>query len=151
MPEPVTLVGLAVQDTSDALVLRMLGQILVPAGLSLEIVTDTESSLQVAERVAEHSLRLVIVSHLPPEGLTLARYLVRRLRSQFADLPIIVGRWGETGGAAAAAERLCVIGATDVIFTLSDARDCILKALASRLEGTVAPAPGALSMEPIHA
>jgi predicted PurR-regulated permease PerM len=148
---PVTLVGLAVQDTSDALVLRMLGQILVPAGLSLEIVTDTESSLQVAERVAEHSPRLVIVSHLPPEGLTLARYLVRRLRSQFADLPIIVGRWGETGGAAVAAERLSVIGATDVIFTLSDARDRILKALPSRLEGTVAPAPTALSMEPIHA
>jgi predicted PurR-regulated permease PerM len=147
---PVTLVGLAVQDTSDALVLRMLGQILVPAGLSLEIVTDTESSLQVAERVAEHSPRLVIVSHLPPEGLTLARYLVRRLRSQFADLPIIVGRWGETGGAAVAAERLSVIGATDVIFTLSDARDRILKALPSRLEEAVAPARSGNSLEPVH-
>jgi predicted PurR-regulated permease PerM len=148
---PMPLVGLAVQDSSDALVLRMLGQILVPAGLSLEIVTDTESSLQVAERVAEHSPRLVIVSHLPPEGLTLARYLVRRLRSQFAELPIIVGRWGETGGAAVAAERLSMVGATDVVFTLADARDRILKALPSRLEGRTAQMPSATSLEPVHA
>ena len=69
-PWAVTLVGLAVQDTSDALVLRMLGQLLAPSGCTLEIVTDTESPLQVAERVAEQSPRLVVVSHLPPEGLT---------------------------------------------------------------------------------
>ena len=39
------------------------------------------------------------MSHLPPEGLTSARYLVRRLRAQFADLPIVVGRWGGTAAA----------------------------------------------------
>ena len=128
----VPLVGLAVQDTADALVLKMLAQILAPAGCDLEVIAATESSLEVAERVAENSPRLVVVSHLPPEGLTLARYLVRRLRTQFADLPIVVGRWGETGGGAAAAERLSGMGATDVVFTLSDARDRILKTILSR-------------------
>jgi predicted PurR-regulated permease PerM len=142
----VPLVGLAVQDTSDALVLRMLGQLLAPAGLVLEVITDTDSSLHVAERVAEHSPRLVVVSHLPPEGLTLARYLVRRLRSQFVDMPIIVGRWGETGGSAAAAERLTVMGATAVVFTLSDARDRILKAIPATPARRVADAPVAASI-----
>ena len=134
---PVLLVGLAVQDTSDALVLRMLGQLLTPAGCTLEIVSDTESPPQVAERVAEHSPRLVVVSHLPPEGLTLARYLVRRLRAQFADMPIVVGRWGETGGSAAAAERLTGVGASHVVFTLADARDRVLKAILPRPEAAV--------------
>lgn len=125
---PVPVMGLAVQDTSDVLVLRMLGQLLAPSGCLLEVLTDPESPLQIAERLTEHSPKLVVVSHLPPEGLTLARYLVKRLRAQFAELPIVVGRWGETGGSAAAAERLTVVGATQVVFTLADARDRVLKA-----------------------
>ncbi len=137
---PVPLVGLAVQDTSDALVLRMLGQVLAPASFHLEIIADADSSLQMSERVAEHAPGLVVVSHLPPEGLTTARYLVRRLRAQFSELPIIVGRWGESGGAAAAAERLTVMGATDVVFTLADARDRILKTASTRATTTTGAA-----------
>ena len=124
--EPVSLVGVAVQDTSDALVLRMLGLLLSPSGCTLEIIRDTESPLQVADQVAGLAPKLVVVSHLPPAGLKLARYLVSRLRARFADLPIVVGRWGETGGGAAVAERLTGVGATHVLFTLADARDRIL-------------------------
>ncbi len=102
-PEPVKIVGLAVDDTSDYLVLRMLGQLLAPTGCVLEIITDTDSSLQVGEEVAEHSPRLVIVSHLPPQGLTLARYMVRRLRVQLPEMPIVVGRWGVPAGSKSAA------------------------------------------------
>ena len=126
-PGPVAIVGVAVQDTSDALVLKMLGILLAPEGCTLEIIREAESPLQVAEQVAGKSPRLVVVSHLPPEGLTLARYLVRRLRARFADLPIVVGRWGETGGAATVAERLTEMGASHVVLTLADARDRILK------------------------
>jgi len=137
---PVTLVGLAVQDTADALVLRMLGQLLAPSGFTLEIVTDTESPLQVAQLVAERSPRLVVVSHLPPEGLTSARYLVRRLRAQSAALSIVVGRWGESGGASAA-ERLVGLGASHVVFALDEARDRILS-LTSAKRGPSAAEPG---------
>ena len=124
--ESVSIVGLVADDNSDALVLRMLGQLLAASGCTMEIITSTESSLQVVERVAEHSPRLVIVSHLPPEGLTLARYLVRRLRARFTDLPIVVGRWGETDGAASAVDRLMGAGASRVVVTLADARARIL-------------------------
>jgi hypothetical protein len=133
-PSPVRIVGLVADDTSDTLVLRMLGQLLAPSGYILEIIADADSSLQVAERVAEHSPALVVVSHLPPAGLTLARYLVRRLRAQFAELPIVVGHWGETAGSAAAAEQLTGIGASRVVFTLADAR--------AHIAGEVVPKPG---------
>jgi predicted PurR-regulated permease PerM len=140
---PVSLVGLAVQDTSDALVLRMLEQLLAPSGCTLEIAVNTESPLQVAEWLAEQSPRLVVVSHLPPEGLTLARYLVQRLRARLAELPIVVGRWGETGGAASAAERLVGIGASHVVFTLAEARDLILKrvSLERKPDAVASPLP----------
>ena len=50
---PVPILGLVADDNSDALVLRMLGQLLAASGCIMEIITDTESSLQVVERVAE--------------------------------------------------------------------------------------------------
>jgi predicted PurR-regulated permease PerM len=125
-PAGVLVVGLAVHDTSDVLVLRMLGQLLKASGLRLEVLTNAESPLHLAEQVAELAPGLVIVSQMPPESLAPARYLVRRLRAQFAELPIVVGRWGETSGAALAAERLVEIGASRVVFTLTDAHDRIL-------------------------
>jgi predicted PurR-regulated permease PerM len=135
----ISLVGLAVQDTSDSLVLRMLGQLIGPSGCVLEVITDVESPLAVAERVAEIAPKMVVLSHLPPEGLTPARYLVRRIRARFSDLSIVVGRWGETGGPAVAAERLVEVGATKVVFTLADARDVVLAAVCPKAPPAIAP------------
>lgn len=137
------LVGLAVNDTADALVLRMLGQVLASSGLRLEVLEAGESPLRRAEQVAELSPALVVVSHLPPEGLTLARYMVRRLRGQCGTLPIIIGRWGKGRGGATAAERLVAIGASRVVFTLAEARDRVVGLAAPELkpEPLTAPLP----------
>jgi predicted PurR-regulated permease PerM len=121
------IVGIAVQDASDALVLEMLGQLIGPAGCPLEIITDVESPLELAERVAAHSPELVVFSHLPPGGLTAARYLVKRLRARLPELPIMVGRWSGMRGATSA-ERLLAVGATTVVSTLADAETRILAA-----------------------
>jgi predicted PurR-regulated permease PerM len=123
---PIPIVGLAVQDTADMLVLRMLGQLLAPSRCILEIVSETESTLELTERVADQAPKLVVVSYLPPKGLAMARYLVRRLRTQLADLPIIVGRWGSTDDSATAVEKMVAVGASRVDFTLADARTHIL-------------------------
>jgi predicted PurR-regulated permease PerM len=137
---PARIVGLVADDTSDGLVLKMLGQLLTPSGCRLEIITDSDSPLQVIERLAEDAPEFVVISHLPPAGLTLARYLVRRLRAQFSDLPIVVGHWGETPGSAAAAEQLVAIGASRVVFTLADALIRISGEVV-REPGNPAPAP----------
>ena len=63
---------------------------------------------------------MVILSHLPPEALAQARYQVRRLRSRFTGLAIVVGRWGEPGSEAASA-GLSGVGATHVAFNGLDA------------------------------
>jgi predicted PurR-regulated permease PerM len=131
---PVLILGVAVQDTSDALVLKMLAQLISPAGCLMNIITGFESPLKLAAQVTQNSPCLVIMSHLPPAGLTQARYLVRRLRAQFAKMPLVVGRWGATGGAAA--QSLAVVGATHVVFTLEEARDRILAVVHSKVGGS---------------
>jgi len=135
-----TIVGLVAEDTSDALVLRMLGQLLAETGCTVEILRDADSSLQVVEQVAEQSPTLAVVSHLPPEGSTLARYLVRRLRARFADLPIIVGRWGPFDGSTGMVERLMRLGASRVVFTLSEARTRILSLTSPQQKTLTMPA-----------
>jgi len=138
---PLSIVGVAASDTSDVLVLRMLGQVVAPTGVSMEIIHDANSPLRVADRVDEVTPQLLVLSHLPPEGLTLARYLMLRLRARFPELPIVVGRWDESGSAVAVAEQLNGMGAKHVAFTLAEARDCILgMASAGRESASTVPA-----------
>jgi predicted PurR-regulated permease PerM len=142
----IALVGVAVEDTSDVLVLRMLGQLLASSGLNLQVVADVDSDspLHLAEQVAESPPRAVIVSHLPPEGLTMACYLVRRLRALIPDLTIEAGHWGEGRNLSTAAERLTAAGASHVVSTLAEARDRIVRvALPDRKPEPVgSPLPG---------
>ena len=91
---PFEVAGVAASGTADALTMRMLGQIIVPSNCTLVNLEGAGTPMQLAERVAEMSPAMVILSHLPPEPLAQARYQVRRLRARFAALPIVVGRWG---------------------------------------------------------
>jgi predicted PurR-regulated permease PerM len=124
---PVVVAGLAIHEHADSLVLRMLQIMLEPAHCTLEIITGVDSSLQVAEAVSEHSPRLVVVSYLPPQGRSLARYLVRQLHARFPELPIIAGHWGEPETLDPDSERLTASGASYVAPSLAAARDRILK------------------------
>ncbi|MBX6313261.1 MAG: AI-2E family transporter [Isosphaeraceae bacterium] len=132
--------GVASNDQADALALRMLALALAPSGCTLEVLTETESPLQLSEAVAGRAPTLVVLSHLPPLGLTPARYLVRRLRARLPQLPILVGRWGEGGDPAEVAERLTAVGASRVVFTLAEARDQVLAAVLPKPQETQATA-----------
>lgn len=122
-----TVLGVAANDAADALALRMLDILLRPFGGSLTILTDSDPPLKLAEKISDFEPSLVVLSHLPPGGFTAARYLVRRLRARLAALPIVVGRWGESGNPEGASERLAEMGASSVVSRLSDARDRILE------------------------
>jgi predicted PurR-regulated permease PerM len=145
---PFRVVGIPVQDTADTLILKMLGQLIEPAGCELEIITDVDSPLELADRIDDHEPRLVFVSHLPPGGLTQARYLVKRLRARHAALPITVGRWSE-GIGESAADRLLAVGATHVVAKLAEARDRILAAARQLHADSVGSAPKAAVTAPV--
>ncbi len=141
MPTKMMIAGLAARDTSDGLVLRMLGQLVTPAGISIEILEETDSPLEIAERLGELNPSLVVVSQVSPEGLTLGRYLVRRLRAQFADMPIILGRWGLPKPPSPTMERLIALGASQIVFKLADARELIVNMAHPELKSKAEPAP----------
>jgi hypothetical protein len=142
-PKPPALLGVAAEDAADAVVLKMLAQTLKGSGLSMEVLTEPGTPMQLADRVAALDPPMVVLSHLPPEGLTTARYQVRRLRARFADLPIVVGRWGASGNTDSAADRLSKAGASHVVLSLAEARDLIASRLAPSAASTTAAEPAA--------
>ncbi|WP_165073840.1 AI-2E family transporter [Paludisphaera rhizosphaerae] len=99
LPTPVlagespALVGIASGGGADALVLRMLNVLLQPTGVRLTIMSASGSSLRVTDRVGELDPALILISHVPPEGLTRARYLVKRMHARRPETPITVGYW----------------------------------------------------------
>ena len=120
---PVKILALPAHDETDALVLHLLDLLLKPTGVDLEIGAVDASPLAVVERIASEEPDLVLISHLPPDGLTAARYLVRRVRARFPKLPIAVGRWDHDSEGEAAAASLTKVGATTVFNSLGDARE----------------------------
>lgn len=147
---PARLVGVAANDQSDVLVLRMLARVLEPFGrrCQLEILPSGDSPMKLAEASAGHKPDLVVLSHLPPVGLTSARYLVRRLHAQMPELPILVGRWGEDSLSTSLIERLTSAGASGATSSLADARDQILKTIGAAPDETLTGAKTAPVLAP---
>ena len=136
--------GIATNDLSDQLVLRMLSLSLMPLKGRITILESGASPLKLADQVASDLPDAVVLSHLPPEGLTPARYLVRRLRAGFANLPILVGRWGETGDVQSSAKKLTEVGATAVAFKIADIRDRLVALVGPH--STALPHPDAVPL-----
>jgi hypothetical protein len=121
------LMGIASNDAADAMALRMLRHLLHPAGVRMEIIADASSPLEAADQIAEEAPALVLLSHLPPVGLTSARYLVRRIKARFPEAPLWAGRWCEAGNTEKVCARLTSMGADRVVLSLAEARTAILE------------------------
>ena len=128
-PATPVILGIAADDTADALVLKMLSQLVLSKGFTIDRI-EASTPMQLAERVAERNPAMVVISHLPPRGLTSARYQVRRLRAHFSSLPILVGRWGGLAPSTARDEGLSTAGASVVAYSLADAGERIATTLA---------------------
>ncbi len=124
--QPYKIVGIPANDASDALVLRMLAQLLAPTGTTVEVLSEQVGPMALLDSIASAEPDLIVLSHLPPVGLTPARYLARRIRARFPETPILIGRWGDPGDPKALAARLSESGSNEVVFGLPEARDKIL-------------------------
>jgi hypothetical protein len=130
-PEPLAIappkiLALPATDATDVLVLKLLRHLLEPAKIPMTIVEEAEPPLKVVERIEAEAPDLVLISHLPPDGLTAARYLARRIKARHPHLTILVGRWDEARDAESAAEHLAATGASAMLGSLAEARDYLV-------------------------
>ncbi|MEX2118945.1 MAG: AI-2E family transporter [Pirellulales bacterium] len=123
--ERTLVVGCAAQDAADELALTMLKKLLAPQGCRLDIVPRVVLVSEMLELFAARMPDLVCISALGPGGVGQMRYLTKRIRLQFPDLKILVGRWGYSGDAQRMAASIKSRGASQVVTTMAEALEQI--------------------------
>jgi len=127
------LVGIATNGGADALVLRMLNLLLKPSGVRLTTLSATGSPLHVSDKVEQLESGLIVMSHLPPLGLTRTRYLIKRLRARHPDIPMVVGFWDAKADPVRVAEQLRSSSAYHVALSVAAARTMILERVVPKI------------------
>jgi len=126
----VRIIGCPARDEADELALLMFRQLLDSTRYEIELMSDDALTSEVVSLVGEKSSALICIATLPPGGLTQTRYLCKRLRAQFPNLKIVVGRWGTGNGDNN--KILLSAGADKVGTTMIETRDQIVQLIQIR-------------------
>jgi hypothetical protein len=109
----------------------MVRHLLDPARYRMEVSRIGMSVVEVLAWVDLHRPALVCIGAVAPGGLSQARHLCKRLRSQCPELKIVVGRWGLHDEKDVDRQQLLAAGADHVETTLLDTqRTLVLVGLA---------------------
>jgi predicted PurR-regulated permease PerM len=130
---PVLVLGFATHDLRGDLALEMLDRTIQKSYVRMEIVGSAAVTAEVVERVAETKPSAVCVTALPPAGMARARFLCKRLRVHYPELPIIVGQWGAAAKDDQTVAQLQKAGASSVTTSIKETLeqlDPILQVLA---------------------
>jgi predicted PurR-regulated permease PerM len=102
------------QNQADELAIRMLRMLLDPAKWDVHATTDNALAAEVESLIAEEQPALVFLTAVVPGSLTHTRYLCKRLRAEYHDLPVVVAILGTAGKVNEPINRLKSLRATSV-------------------------------------
>jgi predicted PurR-regulated permease PerM len=116
-------------------------RLLQPIDYRVEVLSTRLLPTQVEALIEREKPAAIFVAVLPPGGLVQARYLCRRLRRRFGDLPMIVGYWGRAKNFDHLLVRLRAAGVTYVTTSMEQSQYQI-KALLPSLSTASPPETG---------
>jgi predicted PurR-regulated permease PerM len=116
----VRIVACPARDEADALALEMVRHLLDPARYRIEMIGASMLTAEVVAWVDLHCPAVLCIGAVAPGGLSQARHLCKRLRSQCPELKIVVGRWGLHDEKDADRQQLLAAGADYVETTVLD-------------------------------
>jgi predicted PurR-regulated permease PerM len=117
------------RDEADAVALEMVRHLLDPARYRVEVSGRGMLTAEVVSWVDLHRPSLLCIGAVAPGGLSQARHLCKRLRSQCPELKIVVGRWGLHGEQDTDREHLLAAGADHVETTVLDTQRALTQAV----------------------
>jgi hypothetical protein len=115
---------------------------MAPNSYSVEALSTRLLPAEVETTIEHERPAVLFIAVMPPGGIVQARYLCRRLRKRFKELPIVVGYWGRVRNFDALLVKLRAAGASYVTTSLAQTK--------SQIEALVAPpaSPPATSPPP---
>src|SRR5262249_3791245 len=127
-PQPkVHILACPAHDEADEVALRMLQQALDPTRFEVEITRIALLTAEVLLLVEQTSPALLCIGLVPPGGFAQTRYLCKRLRISFPQLPIVIGCWGGTTEEEDHLALLRLDGLTYIGTTLLETRHPIMQ------------------------
>jgi predicted PurR-regulated permease PerM len=146
-PAQALVLGYTLREESAVLALEMLGQLLQSRQCRVELLPLEVLLSELATRIEEAKPAALCVVSLAPGGLALARSLLKRLRSRFPELKIVVARLGTSEDSEKDRKILTTAGADVAATTLLEARNQLtqLAQLPPRPQAELAVGAGASS------
>jgi methylmalonyl-CoA mutase cobalamin-binding subunit len=117
---------LPARGRADEIASLMTAQILVEAGIPAKYQAVAALAGEMLDAVETEKQQVVVISALPPEAVTHARYLVKRARARpgWADRSIVVGLWGvSAANVDKALGRIQTSGTEDVVTNFVQAKE----------------------------
>jgi hypothetical protein len=126
-PPTLRVLGGAARDEVDEAAMHILASRLAVDGVEFDTAPASLLAAEVVDRVALFAPAVVVVGAVAPGGLAQGRYVIKRLRARFPELPLIAARWGPPDGRDEARAQLVAAGATEFVATLREARASVLQ------------------------
>ena len=128
---PMNSLGLQIHGERDGagLAVRMIASTFTPDEARVEPISTRTLPADVELRVERDRPAALFVAIVPPGGMAQARYLCRRLRRRFAELPIVVGYFGPYRDFDRLLTRLRAAGASYVTTSVAQTRSQLLTLL----------------------
>jgi predicted PurR-regulated permease PerM len=124
----VRIVACPARDEADTLALEMVRHLLDPARYRIEVSATGMLTAEVVAWVDLHRPAVLCIGAVAPGGLSQARHLCKRLRSQCPELKIVVGRWGLHDERDTDRQHLLAAGADHVETTVLDTQRALAQA-----------------------
>lgn len=112
----------AARDEGDRIALEMFRQQAESSTWDIEVVATELLVSELLDLIEREKPGVVVIGAVPPDGLSHARYLCKRIRAVFPQQRIVVGRWGLPHGREHEEEELRAAGADYVVTSLKEGR-----------------------------
>jgi predicted PurR-regulated permease PerM len=138
----IPVLGLPAQEEADEIALLMVKQRLDPGPLAMDVASPNLLASEAIATVEARQPAAVLIAALAGPGHALQlRYLCKRLRARFPELPIVVGWWGGDGGQESIRSALVSAGADRVNVSLAEASAQVQELASVRRRAGRTPAP----------
>jgi predicted PurR-regulated permease PerM len=131
-----TILCVPASDRADEIIAKLLEASLVERKVSAKIIGPHDAIQMAGDGFAP---RAVVISALPPEAVTAARAVCKRMRKDGNDVTVIVGLWCAEGDLDRSRQRLAAAGATR---TVSSFAECFALLEGPTPAAATAPAEG---------
>jgi hypothetical protein len=126
---PAAVLCVPASGRADEIIAKLFQAATIEKSLTVRIIGADPAEIIEGER----GTRAIVISAVPPEAVTAARAVCKRMRVHDSQIPLFVGLWSPVGDLDRARQRLAAAGATQTVVTFAECLAHVEAAMAPRI------------------